>query len=820
MKKALPFIIGLLSLIGHAQAPANDDCSSAQVIIPNSPSISGTFTNATNSTAINCTSSVSYADVWYEFTAIAELAYIQLSNITPSAVLRISLFSNDCLINTAPLQCGTYPTNLIIGQVYKVRLYTTSSAPENLNANFNISIAAPTTPILPITASTSQYTPEELITDVFFNSDCVTISNINTVTGTNFGTVNGIAYFDNNGSDFGLETGIILSNGNALNTPGPNYPDLSSGSSGWLGDSDLESVFPDTNTHGASILEFDFTSTSNHFSFDFIFASNEYGTPNWECGFTDLIAFILTDITDPTLPPRNLAVLPGIMPLTPVNTTTVHPDNGAPCGAANPEFFNQYYMGASALEAPVNFNGVTIPIQAYADIDPTHAYHLKLVIANEGDNAVDSAVFIAPANFSACQPPAVQQPEDLVYCNFSSEGFASFDLTEVNNSLLGDLNPLEYTITYHSTEADAIAGTSSLPSNYLNSTAWNQEVYARVTNSENPILYSVAAFNLIVSPVAQFQFITGTICIDYQTNEITPYVLDTGLDPANHTFEWSLNATIIEGADQSAYSASEPGLYSVNAISNLGCYSYASSYVASSGLASPIDQGYTIEGQTVTINVEGYGNYIYALDNNGAQESNIFNDVAPGTHTVNVIDQSGCGSLVLSFEIEVPVVPPAPDGMEDQDFTEGETLADLEIQGENIQWYDGLSSDSTMNTQETPLPLTTLLVDGTTYYASQTINGTESEERLAVTVHLTMGVDEKSFNGLKYHPNPAVNTLYISNNGILDTITIYNLVGQTVLSKNIDSEKAELDLSALNRGMYIVKIDSDGQSKTIKIQKI
>jgi hypothetical protein len=32
---------------------------------------------------------------------------------------------------------------------------------------------------------------------------------------------------------------------------------------------------------------------------------------------------------------------------------------------------------------------------------------------------------------------------------------------------------------------------------------------------------------------------------------------------------------------------------------------------------------------------------------------------------------------------------------------------------------------------EAPLPLTTVIVDGTTYYASQTINGIESIERLA-----------------------------------------------------------------------------------------
>mgnify|MGYP000873557004 CR=1 FL=1 len=167
---------------------------------------------------------------------------------------------------------------------------------------------------------------------------------------------------------------------------------------------------------------------------------------------------------------------------------------------------------------------------------------------------------------------------------------------------------------------------------------------------------------------------------------------------------------------------------------------------------------------------------------------------------------------------EITIVD-APSGQQNQDFAPGDTLADLEVEGENIQWYDGIGPDSTMGTLETPLPLTTLLVDGTTYYASQTIDDVESEERFAVTVHATMGIAEQSLSTLRFYPNPVNNTLNLSNSDAIDAVTVYNVMGQLLLNKNIDNTSTEVDFSNLQNGIYLVKISSSGQEKTIKIQK-
>jgi hypothetical protein len=60
----------------------------------------------------------------------------------------------------------------------------------------------------------------------------------------------------------------------------------------------------------------------------------------------------------------------------------------------------------------------------------------------------------------------------------------------------------------------------------------------------------------------------------------------------------------------------------------------------------------------------------------------------------------------------------------------GSTIAGLTAIGYNIKWYDSLSSDAVA------LPESTALVTGKTYYASQTVDGIESE-RAAVTVTLS-----------------------------------------------------------------------------------
>ena len=91
-------------------------------------------------------------------------------------------------------------------------------------------------------------------------------------------------------------------------------------------------------------------------------------------------------------------------------------------------------------------------------------------------------------------------------------------------------------------------------------------------------------------------------------------------------------------------------------------------------------------------------------------------------------NSSGCESA--KKEILVTLSDPnPPTGNALQDFCSASnpTLKNISIIGTDIKWFDQIG---------TQIPETTPLVDGTTYYASQTINGCESTQKLAIKANV------------------------------------------------------------------------------------
>ena len=93
--------------------------------------------------------------------------------------------------------------------------------------------------------------------------------------------------------------------------------------------------------------------------------------------------------------------------------------------------------------------------------------------------------------------------------------------------------------------------------------------------------------------------------------------------------------------------------------------------------------------------------------------------------TNNFVQSTGISSFAL-FSGGANVEVAAPTGAASQTFCAGKTVADLVATGTNIKWYDAATAGSV-------LPTITVLVNGTTYYATQTVSGVESTNRLTVT---------------------------------------------------------------------------------------
>ena len=236
------------------------------------------------------------------------------------------------------------------------------------------------------------YTPLQLIENVLINSGCASVSNVS-VSGGNFVTgENSWGYFNANGSTFPFAEGIILSTGKIINAPGPNTFISDEGNViGWNGDSDLNTALGITNSINATVLEFDFIPLGNQISFDYIFASEEYHG-NATCTYSDGFAFLLKEVGSPTY--QNLALISNTT--IPVKVTSVHPDIPGACAAQNEQYFDAF----NPLEYTTNFNGQTVVLTAKSVVLPGHQYHIKLVIADEGNYRYDSAIFLKGSSFS------------------------------------------------------------------------------------------------------------------------------------------------------------------------------------------------------------------------------------------------------------------------------------------------------------------------------------------------------------------------------------------------------------------------------------
>jgi hypothetical protein len=81
----------------------------------------------------------------------------------------------------------------------------------------------------------------------------------------------------------------------------------------------------------------------------------------------------------------------------------------------------------------------------------------------------------------------------------------------------------------------------------------------------------------------------------------------------------------------------------------------------------------------------------------------------------------------------------------------------------------------------------------------------------------TSNFDSNSFT---FYPNPSRDVVNFSSSNTIETITIYNVLGQEVFSQQINSNKFILDISNQASGTYIAKVSSNGKFESVKIIKL
>lgn len=226
---------------------------------------------------------------------------------------------------------------------------------------------------------------QNLVEDTLING-CIQVSNVTVNSSGAYG------YFNQNGSQFPFESGIIIASGNISNAQGPNTSGSLGNSLGSGSDPDLAAIASGYTINDATVVQFDFIPATDTVIFNYIFGSEEF--PEYaNSSFNDVFGFFLSGpgINGPyTNNAINIAILPNSQPVTIDNVHnydyyTAYPTSGSTSAGS--------YYGA------VQYDGNTIVLQAFALVQACETYHIKLAVGDAGDSAYDSGVFFEAGSF-------------------------------------------------------------------------------------------------------------------------------------------------------------------------------------------------------------------------------------------------------------------------------------------------------------------------------------------------------------------------------------------------------------------------------------
>ncbi|WP_432670168.1 T9SS type A sorting domain-containing protein [Flavobacterium sp. SM2513] len=177
---------------------------------------------------------------------------------------------------------------------------------------------------------------------------------------------------------------------------------------------------------------------------------------------------------------------------------------------------------------------------------------------------------------------------------------------------------------------------------------------------------------------------------------------------------------------------------------------------------------------------------------------------------------NGSCTSTRSAVVATVILTEAPTGTANQTFCAGETVGQIVTNGTDIMWYDAATGGNLV-------PDATLIVTGTTYYASQTLNdGCESTTRLAITMTEggCLGREVLVKFNMTVYPNPTKSFVIVSANQIVKRVELVNMLGQALFSKTFNETEVKIDLNHLSTGTYLVRVTSENQAiTTYKILK-
>lgn len=731
---------------------------------------------------------------------------------------------------------------------FYVRAICNDQITSDWSAGFNFSTTSCGTTTIPfVTVNTTSFTPEQILNNVILNSDCASISNVITQ-----GPC-GVGYFNANDSSFPFEQGLIIRSGNANLTQGP-YTDANYTSNcSQIGDPQLTAIMQAAGQTGTindvSFVKFDIVPTTNILSFNFIFASNEYGA--YQCQFSDVFGFILTDLT--TNQTQNIALVPGTN--VPISTTTIR-DNiyNTSCASVNPQFFSTYNVNNPT--SSLNMRGYTVPMTAIASVIPNHEYSLKLAVGDYQDSAFDSAVFIEGGSLALgnqCQDNIQliafldsnnngikdSGEQNFVNGNFNYQVNNTGDVvSNISSNGVFYIFPENTTNTYDLSYAvySEYAGYYAQPISYddivFSETESNVYYFPIVnTTTYNDVAVSIVAVN---QPAAGFTYqnkliytnngiapASGTLTFDKAPVLTITGISQTGTTPSANGFTFDYTDLLPLETRTINVSMSVPAIPTVaigdlvtNSVSISTTTLDANSTNNSASITRPIVAAYDpndkneAHGKEIVLAQFSQDDYLYytiRFQNTGTTNATFVRvedilDAQLNPESLRMIASSHNyvlerinNQLVWKFE-NIHLVPKV--------VNENASIGFIHFK---IKTNPGISiGDIIPNTAEIYFDFNPAI-----------ITNTFETEFVA-----SLSTADFTYSDLVLFPNPAKDLIQIQLKNGFDSIKgiiIYDVLGKEVYSKqNMNMEQTAIDISRYSKGVYIVEISTVNNQKVLQ----
>lgn len=152
--------------------------------------------------------------------------------------------------------------------------------------------------------------------------------------------------------------------------------------------------------------------------------------------------------------------------------------------------------------------------------------------------------------------------------------------------------------------------------------------------------------------------------------------------------------------------------------------------------------------------------------------------------------------------------------------TTGEEATAYEFYISNPDGDDPTAVQSIGVTENTSVGVTGMTLDDTYYWKVVALSGDVEAEGSATwsfTTAAEAGVEDFATEAFTQYVQAG--SLNVESNTQIEAITLFNILGQQVASQKVNDTKGNVSLSNLNSGVYLAKVQMDGQVKTFKFVK-